>query len=274
MRIRSIYLKSSLIAVPMTLILIAAACGGGVSEESVRELEEKIAALEGQIAELEATQSHEATEEMPTPTPDSMIMEMAPVQEIAIIENYAATRFFPGWIVVIKDIPVRLHLTRLHREHVNRFTIEPFFSSSEVILPGEIGVIEFLPDQAGEFKISNVGHSFDATLVVAETQEEANRLAAERGVQMFALIHSIDDFRIFPNELVIQQGIPTTIHNISLIGEHRVSFEPFHVPDDLNIRPREITPIQFTPASTGEFTIRHEIHGFTGSLVVEEGNSR
>ena len=209
----------------------------------------------------------------PTSTPET-IGEQPTVQEIAIIENYAATRFFPGWIVVIKDIPVRLYLTRLHREHVNRFTIEPFFSSSEVILPGEIGVIEFLPDQAGEFKISNVGHNFDATLVVAETQEDANRLAAERGVQMFALIHSIDDFRIFPDELVIQQGIPTTIHNISLIGEHRVSFEPFHVPDDLNIRPREITPIQFTPDSTGEFTIRHEIHGFTGSLVVEEGESR
>ena len=87
----------------------------------------------------------------PTPTPET-IGKQPTAQEIAIIENYAATRFFPRWIVVIKDIPVRLYLTRLHREHVNRFTIEPFFSSSEVILPGEIGVIEFLPDQAGDTK--------------------------------------------------------------------------------------------------------------------------
>ena len=86
-------------------------------------------------------------------------------------------------------------MTRLHREHVNRFTIEPFYSSSEVILPGEIGIIEFIPDQVGESKIRNVGHNFEADLVVVETEEEAKKRIADRGIQMYSLIHSVDDFR-------------------------------------------------------------------------------
>ena len=163
-----------------------------------------------------------------------------------------------------------MYLTRLHREHVNKFTIAPFFSSSEVILPGEVGLIEFLPNQVGEFKIRNVGHNFEATLVVVKTKEEAKRRTLERGVQMYSFIHSLDDFRIFPDRLVLQKGIPVRLHNISLTAEHRVSFEPFHVPEDINVRPREISILEFTPDRTGEFTIRHEIHGFTGELVVEE----
>jgi len=220
-----------------------------------------------------ATSTHDATAtETPAPTPTDGISTTGEpaVQEIGIIENYAATQFFPQWMVVLKDIPVKMYLTRLHREHVNKFTIAPFYDSSEVILPGEIGLIEFLPDQVGEFKISNVGHSFDATLVVVETEEEAKRRIEERGVQMYSLIHSIDDFRIFPDRLVVQKGIPTRIHNISLIAEHRVSIEPFDVPTDLNVRPREVSIVEFTPDRAGEFTIRHEIHGFTGQFVVEE----
>jgi len=142
------------------------------------------------------------------------------IQEFAVIENYAADRFFPRWIVVLKDVPVRMYLTRLHREHINKFTIAPFLDSSDVILPGEVGVMEFVPDQVGEFKILNVGHGGEATLVVVETEEEAKQLISERGIQMYALIHSIDDFRMFPDKLVVQMGIPVTIHNISLIDQH------------------------------------------------------
>ena len=224
----------------------------------------------------------ESTVETPATTPEATAMATAAVtseavvavpsiQEIGIIENYTATRFYPKNIVVLKDIPVRMYLTRLHREHVNRFTIAPFYSSSEVILPGEIGVIEFLPDQAGEFQIRNVGHNFEATLVVLETEEKRKEYIAARGRQMYALIHSVDEFQIFPDRLVIQEGIPTTIHNIGILvgAEHQVSFEPFHTPEGINVRAREITPIEFTPAETGEFTIRHELHGFTGQLLVE-----
>ena len=204
-----------------------------------------------------------------TPTPET-IGEKPIVQEVAIIENYAATRFFPRWIVVLKDIPVRLYLTRLHREHVNKFTIQPFYSSSEVILPGEIGVIEFLPDKAGNFLISNVGHGFDATLVVVETVEEAKKKIAEREIQMYALIHNVGDSKMFPDRLIVQEGIPTTIHNISLVAEHRVSIEPFYSSEDFNVKPREISRFVFTPDQTGEFTIRHEVHGITGEFIVEE----
>ena len=87
---------------------------------------------------------------------------------------------------------------------------------------------------------------------------------------MYALIHSVDEFQIFPDKLVIQAGIPTTIHNISILAEHQVSFNPFHTPEGINVRAREITRIEFTPEEIGEFTIRHELHGFTGQLIVED----
>ena len=127
-------------------------------------LEERVAALSVPAPTSEEMGTPAATPDAmmrtPTPTHNAMMdsMEESNVQEIGIIENYAATRFFPKWMVVLKDVPVRMYLTRLHREHINRFTIDPFYDSSEVILPGEIGVIEFVPDQVGEFKIRNVGH--------------------------------------------------------------------------------------------------------------------
>ena len=196
---------------------------------------------------------------------------MAAVQEFAIIENYAATRFYPREIVVLRGIPVRLYLTRLHREHVNRFTISPFFSSSRVILPGEIGLIEFLPDDLGEFKIRNVGHGFEATLVVVESKEEARQHFVDKGVQMFALIQSVNDARIFPEETFVVKDVPVKVFNISLTADHKVSIAPFYVADDINVIRREITSFDFTPDSTGEFTIRNEGQAFVGTLIVEEG---
>ena len=88
---------------------------------------------------------------------------------------------------------------------------------------------------------------------------------------MFALIHSVDDFRVYPNRLVVQEGPPVTIHNISLIAKHQVSVNPYHDPATVNVLPGQITRIEFTPDSTGVFTIQHELHGFTGELVVEAG---
>ena len=174
--------------------------------------------------------------------------------------------------MVLSGIPVKLYLTRLHREHVNRFTISPFFSSSGVILPGEVGLIELLPDQVGTFKIRNVGHNFEATLVVVETMEDARRHFVDKGVKMFALIHSVDDSRIFPEESFVVKDVPVRIFNISLTADHKVSVAPFYVADDVNVRPKEITSFEFTPDSTGEFTIRSEEHGFKGTLIVEEGS--
>ena len=195
---------------------------------------------------------------------------MSEVQEVSIIENYRATRFWPRNFVVIKDIPMTMYLTRLHREHVNRFTIEPFFSSTEVILPGEVGIIEFVPDQIGEFKISNVGHGFNADLIVVETRAEANEYIANRGIQMYALIHDVDQFRLFPETIVVNKDIPVTIHNISLVAEHQVSIERYESGEEINVLPGELTRFEFTPDVAGNFTILHEIHGFSGTLTVAD----
>ena len=207
----------------------------------------------------------------PRPTLEAMPGMTEDFQEISIIENYTATRFWPRNIVVIKDIPVRMYLTRLHREHINLFTIDPFFSSTERILPGEVGIIEFIPNQLGEFKISNVGHRFDADLIVVETREEANEHVAGQGIQMYALIHDVDRFRLFPETIVVQKDIPVIIHNISLVTQHQVSIEPFEMGEQINVKPGELTRFEFTPDTVGEFTILHKIHGFTGTLIVEGG---
>lgn len=269
-----IYQRAGLLALLFGLAHASLGCASGASEDVIADLEsrntelvQRIATLEGTIEQLRADAAPDATEEQLDM--DMTIMDEGLVQEFSIIENYAATQFFPQWIVVLKDVPVRMYLTRLHREHVNQFSIDPFYKSAAVILPGEIGVIEFTPDQAGAFKIRNVGHGFEANLVVAETAEEARRLVAERGRQMFSLIHSVDDFRIFPDKLVLQNGIPATIHNISLVADHKVSFRPFEDPEDINVKPREVSVIDFTPGEPGAFIIRHELHGFTGELIVE-----
>ena len=259
------------LAVLVGMAVFAVACGSGADEDSIATLEARNAELEQRIAALEAT-VEQSTAGGDQGMDMDMDMDMADgeaVQEISIIENYAATQFFPNWMVVLKDVPVRMYLTRLHREHVNKFSIDPFYQSSAVILPGEIGLIEFTPDEAGEFKIRNEGHGFEGTLAVVDTAAEARQLVAERGRQMFSLIHSIDDFRIFPDRLVLQKGIPARIHNISLVGEHQVAFGPFEDPDDINVRPREISILDFTPGEPAEFTILHELHGFTGELIVE-----
>ena len=70
------------------------------------------------------------------------------------------------------------------------------------------------------------------------------------------------------------KDVPVTVFNISLTADHKVSIGPFYVADDIddiNVRPKEITSFDFTPDSTGEFTIRSEIYGFMGTLIVEEG---
>ena len=88
---------------------------------------------------------------------------------------------------------------------------------------------------------------------------------------MYSLIHSVDDFRIFPSRLEIYPDIPARIHNISLVADHRVSLKPYEVPKNINVKPKEISLFEFTPEVAGVYTIQHEIHGFIGTLVVVPG---
>ena len=236
---------------------------------------------------MDPTPTHEGMVMDPTPTHEGMTMDPTPTlertmsptpppedlekfsgQEVAVIE--VGNRFWPDPLVVVKGIPSKLYLSRTHAEHINSFVIASEYFT-DVILPGQIGEMEFMLDEAGEFKIVNAGHGWEGDLVAVETAEEAKKFRKEKGIQEFALLHSLDEFRIVPDRLVVQKGVPVKIYNIAMKFEHRVSIEPFYVPEDINVKQRFNTTIEFTPDKTGEFTILHEIHGIMGTLVVEEG---
>ncbi len=204
-----------------------------------------------------------------TETPSPAVAETpsgGSMQELALLENYAATSFFPDTIFVRRGVPVRLYFTRLHREHVNQFAIEPFFSTSDVVLPGEVATFEFLPDEAGEFKIRNVGHGFEATLVVVENEQEEASMRAEEGSQEFALIYN--DGTTTPQEITVEKDIPVKVYNLAIDGQHRISVPPFYSPGAANVEPMEITTFEFTPNETGTYEILDELSGLVATLIV------
>ncbi len=94
----------------------------------------------------------------------------ASAQEFAIIMDYPGNRFYPNSLTVKAGQPVRLFVTTLTREHVNRFSIEPWVMRSEVVMPGQVLVVEFTPNRLGTFKIVNIGHNFEAQLVVVNSR--------------------------------------------------------------------------------------------------------
>ena len=191
-------------------------------------------------------------------------------QVLATIEDYAASAFFPPWVVVVKDIPLKLHMTRLHREHVNQFTIEPFLNSTNFLAPGTVGLETFTPDESGRFIMYNVGHGHQGDFIVVGSLDEAKELVADRGVQEFSLIHDLEGGRITPSRIVVQLGIPVKIYNTSLKGDVKVSIEPFYTASEVNVMRRKITIIEFTPNVAGEFTIRYDDHDATSTLEVEQ----
>ena len=153
----------------------------------------------------------------PSPTP-ATVSPPSTTQEVATIENYAASQFFPPMVVVIKGVPVKLSMTRLHREHVNQFTIVPFVLSRPFAPPGAVVGVQFTPDQSGEFKMRNVGHFFEGDFIVADSVEDAKMRIAQRGIQEFSLIHHIEAGRVTPGRVVIQKDIPVKVYNTSLAG--------------------------------------------------------
>ncbi len=76
--------------------------------------------------------------------------------------------FSPDPLIVKKGIPLRILVTTGVREHVNRISILPWIDASERLSPGKTIVIEFTPDQIGDFKIRNIGHGFTGILRVVE----------------------------------------------------------------------------------------------------------
>ena len=205
----------------------------------------------------------------PTSTSPPAIVQAPALQEIATLENYAASQFFPDTVITIKDIPVQLSMTRLHSEHVNLFTITPFVSGRPFAAPGTVATIEFTPDQAGLFKMHNVGHFFDGDFIVVDSAAEAKNLIAQRGIQEFALIHDLESGSTSPGRIVIQKDIPVRVYNTSLNGDGQVSIEPMYRSQVVNVRQRVITTFEFIPDMAGEFAITDGNNLVIGTLVVE-----
>lgn len=195
------------------------------------------------------------------------------VQEYALIQRLY-DRYFPDPLIVTQGIPVRLYMTTIAREHVNKVSIGPFVSETDLILPGKITLVKFTPQEAGEFEILNLGHGFTGKLIVAESEAAAKQLRAAQAVQQVALIHSLPDGQTFPGTIVVELGPVVQIANTALSEQHWVSLAPWvDAPDSTesgNVKLGEITLFEFAPEQSGEFDIHHTIHGFAGKLIVAD----
>jgi len=195
------------------------------------------------------------------------------VQEYALIQRLY-DRYFPDPLIVTQGVPVKLYVTTIAREHVNKISILPFVSETDLVLPGKITLVQFTPQEAGEFEILNLGHGFTGKLIVAESEAAAKQLRADQDVQEVALIHSLPDAQTFPDTIVVQLGPAVQIANTALSEPHWVSLTPWvEAPspeESANVNPKEITLFEFTPDQSGTFDIRHTVHGFTGRLIVED----
>lgn len=91
------------------------------------------------------------------------------VQEFEMTMNvFPKGRFSPDPLTVKKGIPVRLRMRALQREHLNQISIRPFVTNVTLEPPDKVTVIEFIPNQAGTFRIRNLGHDFEGKLIVAD----------------------------------------------------------------------------------------------------------
>lgn len=247
-------------------LALLAACAGGTTTP----MPEPTAATPSPTAAPLSPTAEPLSPTAATPAPGVVETPSGPaMQELALLENYAATTFFPDIVFLRVNVPVRLYFSRLHREHVNQFAIEPFFNTSDPVFPGEIAVFEFFPDQVGEFKISNVGHGFEATLFVVEDEQEAASTRAEQGVQQFSLIYGGDPPRVVPEEITVEKGILVKVYILATDGEHHISVLPFYSAASANVGLMEITTFEFTPTDSGIFEILDEISGLKARLIVK-----
>lgn len=190
--------------------------------------------------------------------------------EGCLLRIYSSAGFFPDTLIVEKDIPVKIYVTRVYGEHVNRLSFEPFVSATDLILPDRVVTIEFTPDKVGEFKILNLGHGSAGTLIVVKNREELKKKMVAKGLQEIALIPSPDDQRIYPSRIEVQLGVPLKIYAMSAATEHLLSIDPFYLSTENNVRPQVVATIDLVPDKVGEFAISDELYQLEGMLVVEE----
>ncbi|MCH7917158.1 MAG: VCBS repeat-containing protein [Planctomycetes bacterium] len=207
----------------------------------------------------------------------TILLNETPMEEsvnvVSVIQQLYSD-YFPDPIISPAGQPLRLLITTNSREHVNRLRIRPFIVSTDIVRVGEIMTVEFTPQDVGLYQIQNIGHGFTGDIMIVEDAMAVDEKILERGRQAVSLIHSNAETLIFPPSIRVVKGIPLTIHNISLDSPHWVSIEPW-VSAPLpfqqgNVRPRAVTTFEFTPDKTGRFVILHTVHGFSGTLIVED----
>lgn len=95
--------------------------------------------------------------------------EPAAVQQFDMTMNVFPTgKFSPDPLTIKKGVPVKLLMKALQREHLNQVSIRPFVTNVTLEPPGRVTVIEFVPTTTGTFKIRNLGHDFEGTLIVVD----------------------------------------------------------------------------------------------------------
>ena len=207
----------------------------------------------------------------------TILLNQTPAQEsvhvISVIQQLYSN-FFPDPSISPAGQPLRLLFTTNSREHVNRLRILPFINATDILRVGEIMTVEFTPQDFGTYQIQNLGHGFTGDIIIVEDSMSVDAKIIELGQQAVSLIHSNVQTQIFPPNIRVLKDIPLTIYNISLDDPHWVSIEPWVLaPSPFgqgNVRPREVTTFRFTPDKTGSFVIRHTVHGFSSTLIVEE----
>ena len=203
----------------------------------------------------------------------------ASVHEVAVIQKLY-TDFFPDPIISLVGQPMRLLITTNAGEHRNMLEISPFIAESDILSQGNILTVEFTPGEADTFRIRNLGHGFTGDIIIVADLLAVDQIQIANGLQSVSLIHSSAQSSIYPATIRVLKDIPLTIYNISLDTDHWVSIEPWITapastsPANVMRRPpppaaTPVTTFDFTPTDTGHYDIRHTVHGFAGTLIVE-----
>ncbi|MCZ6678835.1 MAG: hypothetical protein O7E52_16500 [Candidatus Poribacteria bacterium] len=190
------------------------------------------------------------------------------VFELALIQRVYPAQYFPDVVVVQKDVPVKFYITTIQQEHQNKVSVEPFFVTTEPVVPGKTRATLFTPAQAGTFTIRNLGHGFTGELFVAETAQQVKEKRVEKGFQEFSLLYSAE--RLYPQRVIVQKDVPVKLYNIGLREEHEVRLEPF-LQTLQTVTPNDVTTFEFVPDELGTFIIRDETFNQTAELIVEPG---
>ena len=190
------------------------------------------------------------------------------VQELALIQRVFPAQYFPDPVVIQKGTPVKFYITTIQREHQNKVSVEPFFVTSEPVVPGKTRATLFTPEEAGEFTILNLGHGFTGKLFVMETVEQVLEKRAEKGFQEFSLLYGAEN--LYPQKISVQKDVPVKLYNIGLREEHLVSLDPF-LEGAQTVIQNDVTTFEFVPDRLGTFALRDETFNLTAELVVELG---